>query len=85
MRKPAARALNGVIDYATVAVAGAALQRAPIPVFARLLGTPLLVRVVRSARGRKVLLGLAAAGLIAMLLADWPDGDDGSEEWDEPF
>ena len=85
MRNPAASALNGVIDYAAFAVAGAALQRAPIPGLARVVGTPLLVRAVRSARGRKVLLGLAAVGLVAMLIADWPDGDDSAEEWDEPY
>ena len=73
-----------ILDYSAVAAAEAALGRAALPGIARFAATPLLLRIVRNRKARNILLALAAAGVVVSLLSD-SAGNDGQEEWDEPY
>jgi hypothetical protein len=83
MRKPQGRALDGLLQLATVTAAGALMKRIPMPGVARLAATPLVFRLARNRRVRNAALALAAIGLVVTLLSDRPDAAD--EEWAEAY
>ena len=83
MRKPKGRALDGLLQLATVTATGAVLKRIPMPGVARLAATPVLFRLARNRRVRNAALVLAAIGLVVTMLSDRSGTAD--DEWTEAY